>query len=58
VAVWVWFDNLRPLYGLLCAFLKFMPSGGNIFEKEDVRKYTVKAAKIMGFYWTLNSLSM
>jgi hypothetical protein len=28
--------------------------GENIFEKEGTRKDTVKAAKIMGFYWTLN----
>jgi hypothetical protein len=30
----------------------------NIFEKESARKDTVKAAKFMGFYWTLNSLRM
>ena len=50
----IWFDNFRLLYGLLCAFLIFMLVGENIFEKEDARKDTVKAAKIMGFYWTLN----
>jgi hypothetical protein len=37
---------------------EILPVGKNIFEKEDARKDTLKAAKIMGFYWTLNSLRM
>jgi hypothetical protein len=45
----VWFFNLTPLYGLLCAFLKFMPGGGNILGKKHTRKNTVRTAKTLGF---------
>ena len=45
----LWSDNLRPLYGLLCAFLRFVLGGENLLREQYRRKDTIKAAKILGF---------
>ena len=49
MAGYVWFVNLRPLYGLLCAFLRFVLGGENRLREQYRRKDTIKAAKILGF---------